>query len=103
MAVPDPGWTGCSSNSASCLLSLSRFIVPDRPGLGLSDFLAGRTIRGWAEDARELADALELPSFAVLGVSGGGPYAAACAHELPDRVSRVAMVSGLAPFQVRGK
>jgi pimeloyl-ACP methyl ester carboxylesterase len=74
-----------------------RLIAPDRPGFGQSDFLPGRDIPVWAEDIRELTSELALESFSVLGVSGGAPYALACAAALPERVSAVTIVSGLGP------
>jgi pimeloyl-ACP methyl ester carboxylesterase len=45
-----------------------------------------------------LAAHLGLERFSLLGVSGGGPYALACAAALPDRVRRVALVAGAAPL-----
>jgi pimeloyl-ACP methyl ester carboxylesterase len=74
-----------------------RLVAPDRPGFGESSFKPGRTIGAWTEDVVQLADRLQLDRFAVLGVSGGGPYALACAARIPDRVSRVALVGGLGP------
>jgi pimeloyl-ACP methyl ester carboxylesterase len=38
-----------------------------------------------------------LERFAIAGTSGGGPYAAACAALLGDRVTRAAIVSGVGP------
>jgi pimeloyl-ACP methyl ester carboxylesterase len=49
-------------------------IAPDRPGLGLSDLKRGRKILDWPADVIELADALQIARFAVVGISGGGPY-----------------------------
>lgn len=72
-----------------------RLIAPDRPGYGLSDFQPGRRISDWPRDAAELADALALDRFGVLGISGGGPYAVACAAALPDRVTVAGIVCGL--------
>lgn len=80
----------------------ARLIVPDRPGFGGSDFQPGRTLRDWPADVRALAEALGLGRFAVIGFSGGGPYAAACAHDLAERVSGVAMVSAIAPMDAPG-
>src|SRR5690348_4059248 len=57
----------------------ARIVALDRPGYGLSTFVPGRQIKDWALDVSEVADALELERFAVLGVSGGAPYALACA------------------------
>ena len=45
----------------------------------------------------ELADALNLERFAVAGVSGGGPYVAACAWKMPERLMAAGIISGLAP------
>jgi pimeloyl-ACP methyl ester carboxylesterase len=33
----------------------------------------------------------------VIGVSGGGPYVAACAWGLPERITRAGIISGVAP------
>ena len=75
-----------------------RLIAPDRPGFGLSDFEPGRTLGAWARDVVELADALRLERFAVAGVSGGGPYVAACACRLADRLSHAGIISGMGPI-----
>jgi pimeloyl-ACP methyl ester carboxylesterase len=74
-----------------------RIVAPDRPGLGLSTRLPGRQIADWSSDVRELADGLGMARFAVIGISGGGPYAAACAWGLPERVVRAGIISGVAP------
>ncbi len=76
-----------------------RLIAPDRPGIGLSDVRAPWRVGNWAADAAALADALGLERFAVLGWSGGGPYALACAWALRDRVSATAVVAGSAPAE----
>ena len=79
-----------------------RVIVPDRPGLGRSEFQPGRRIGDWPADVIALADHLKLGRFAVCGYSGGGPYAAACALKIPERLTRVGIVSGTAPFDEPG-
>jgi len=78
-----------------------RVIAFDRPGFGLSDFKRGRTIGDWTADVAEAADELGIERFAVIGISGGGPYAAACAAKIPHRLTSAAIVSGLAPLNVR--
>ena len=78
-----------------------RLIAPDRPGFGLSDIKPGRRIGDWPDDVRELADALGIDRFAVMGLSGGGPYVAACALKIPERLTAVAIVSGVAPLVER--
>ncbi len=75
-----------------------RLIVVDRPGYGLSDFQQGRRLLDWPDDVTQLADTLGLDRFAIIGFSGGGPYAAACAFKIPERLIRVALVSSMAPF-----
>lgn len=72
-------------------------LAPDRPGFGQSTFQPGRTIGAWAADVAELADRLGLERFAIVGVSGGGPYALACAAHIPERVSEIALVCALGP------
>ncbi len=80
----------------------ARIISVDRPGMGLSDFKQGREILDWPDDAVELADALRLNQFAVLAVSGGGPYGEACACKIPERLTRTAIVCGMGPREAPG-
>jgi pimeloyl-ACP methyl ester carboxylesterase len=74
-----------------------RIIAPDRPGYGLSDFKPERAIVDWTEDVAALADHLDLMRFAVMGVSGGGPYAAACAARLAQQLTSVLLVCSMGP------
>jgi pimeloyl-ACP methyl ester carboxylesterase len=74
-----------------------RVIAADRPGCGLSDFQPDRRIGDWPGDVVELADALGIDRFAIVGVSGGGPYALACAREIPQRLTAAGVVCGLGP------
>ena len=78
-----------------------RLIAVDRPGYGLSDFQRGRRIGDWPQDVTSVADALGIRRFAIMGVSGGGPYATACAARLPDRVTATGIVCGLARTDLR--
>lgn len=76
-----------------------RLIVPDRPGFGLSSYQPDRQILDWPADVKALASHLGLSRFAVLGCSGGGPYAIACAYLLPAyTLSAVAVVAGAPPW-----
>jgi pimeloyl-ACP methyl ester carboxylesterase len=68
----------------------------------LSDIQPGRALTDWPADVAEVAGKLGFSRFSVAGASGGGPYALACAWRLPSRVSRVAVISGVGPYQVRG-
>jgi pimeloyl-ACP methyl ester carboxylesterase len=73
-----------------------RVLAPERPGFGVSDPQAGRTLADWAEDLSAFAVELGLGSFPVLGVSAGGPYALASAAGL-DRVERAGVAVGVGP------
>lgn len=69
----------------------------DRPGFGLSTPDSSRTITSWPTDVQEFTSALEIEKFAILGVSGGGPYALACAEQLPkEKLSAVGVLAGAA-------
>jgi pimeloyl-ACP methyl ester carboxylesterase len=64
-----------------------RLLTVDRPGIGGSDVLPRRTLADWPNDVVELADRLGTDEFGVVGWSGGGPYAAACAARIPERLT----------------
>jgi pimeloyl-ACP methyl ester carboxylesterase len=51
-----------------------------------------------AHDVAAVAEALEFERFLVVGSSGGGPHALACAAELGDRVLGCAAVASAAPL-----
>ena len=72
-----------------------RLITIDRPGYGRSDPRPGRTVLDWVDDYVELADQLGLPPCPVVGWSGGGPYALACADRLADRVSAIGLAGAV--------
>lgn len=74
-----------------------RLIAVERPGIGASTPHRYEALVEWAADIARLCDALEIDQFAVSGLSGGGPYALACAHEMPDRVVAAAVLGGVAP------
>lgn len=75
-----------------------RLIAPDRPGIGLSDPLPGRSFASWPGDVAGFADALGIGRFKIYGISGGGPYALATSAALPDRVIATAIICGAPPF-----
>jgi pimeloyl-ACP methyl ester carboxylesterase len=79
-----------------------RLVVVERPGYGVSDPLPTRTLLDWPDDVAQLADAIDVERFAVVGFSGGGPYAAACACALADRVRRLVVIGAVAPFDKPG-
>ncbi|MGE5221452.1 MAG: alpha/beta fold hydrolase [Omnitrophica WOR_2 bacterium] len=80
----------------------ARLIAPDRPGYGLSSPHPKGNLATYPLDIAEMADAMSLERFSVAGVSGGGPFALACAHELPERLMAAAVVSGIGPLSQPG-
>lgn len=74
-----------------------RIIAVDRPGFGISTYKPVRRLIDWPDDLVELADGLGLKRFAVMGHSGGGAYAAACAAKIPHRLTAAGMVSSIGP------
>ncbi|MFF8381559.1 alpha/beta fold hydrolase [Streptomyces sp. NPDC015661] len=79
-----------------------RFLAYDRPGYGESQRAPGRRVADAARDAAAVADAFGVERFAVVGRSGGGPHALACAALLPERVRAAAVLVGLAPPDAAG-
>jgi len=74
-----------------------RLIAVERPGIGASTPHRYGSLLDWAADIEWLCDALGVSNFGVVGLSGGGPYALACAHEMADRIVAVAVLGGVAP------
>jgi pimeloyl-ACP methyl ester carboxylesterase len=72
-----------------------RVLAPDRPGTGCTDPRPLRRVADWAEDAAVVLDRLQIGSVALVGISGGGPFAAACAAALPGRVRSLTLISPL--------
>lgn len=79
-----------------------RVIGIDRPGYGLSSYQPGRRFLDWPKDVAALADALSIDRFAVLGISGGAAYAAACALAIPERLRSAGIASGMGPLEAPG-
>jgi pimeloyl-ACP methyl ester carboxylesterase len=79
-----------------------RLISYNRPGYGGSTAQRGRTVADAAADVARVADELGCDRFASWGVSGGGPHVLACAALLPERVTAVATLASVAPFDAEG-
>lgn len=75
-----------------------RVIVPERPGIGLSSWREHRKLLEWPTDLAALTASLQLERFAILGLSGGAPYALASVRAMHRRVTRTAIVSGIGPL-----
>jgi pimeloyl-ACP methyl ester carboxylesterase len=75
-----------------------RLIVIERPGYGLSDYHERHRIGRWPSDLAEAATLLGIGRFALLGLSGGAPFALAAGAQLADRISWLGLVNPVAPF-----
>jgi len=74
-----------------------RVIAPERPGYGLSEAHREDSLTEAAKDLEFLASELRLTRFALIGVSGGGPFAVAAACGMPDRVALLALINPVGP------
>ncbi len=79
-----------------------RLIGYDRPGYGGSTAHPGYNVASAAQDVRAIAEALGHDQLGIWGISGGGPYALACAASLPDMAVAVAAVASPAPYGIEG-
>jgi len=79
-----------------------RWVAYDRPGYGESTRRPGRDVASAAGDVAAVVGALGVGRFAVMGHSGGGPHALACAALMPGRVTAAAVVSSPAPYGAPG-
>ncbi len=77
-----------------------RLIAINRPGYGGSRTLREPSLRQVGRDTVELARRLGLDEFAVVGSSGGGPFALATAVEAPDAVRALGVVGAIGPWRV---
>ncbi|NHJ84095.1 MAG: alpha/beta hydrolase [Asgard group archaeon] len=98
------GWPGTRLD-ISCLHNQAkklgvRIISIDRPGVGYSDFQKKRSLVHLPSDIVELADALEIKQFSILGFSTGGLYAIECFLQIPERIKKIGLVSATPYFKV---
>lgn len=97
--MPGSRLTGELGDPAAKKLGI-RIISADRPGYGRSGFQPRRAFLDWPRDIVAMADSLGIERFALAGVSGGGPYVAACAFAIPQRLMGAGIIAGVSPFDV---
>jgi pimeloyl-ACP methyl ester carboxylesterase len=95
--TPVSGLGGASHDETARAAGL-RWISPDKPGYGGSDYQPKRSLTSWGDDLAALAGHLGLDRFALAGESGGGPYTLAAALRLGDRVSVAALIASGGPM-----
>src|SRR6266404_1846293 len=76
----------------------ARIISPDRPGIRDSQFQRDRRLIDWPPLLNEIADRLGIDRFRILAISGGAPYAYASGWMTPERLEKIAVVSGAPPL-----
>jgi len=79
-----------------------RYVSFSRPGYGSSTRRPGRSVVDVVDDSASVLDAIGADRFYVIGWSGGGPHALACAARLPERVISSATIGGVAPYPAEG-
>lgn len=75
-----------------------QLFCPDRPGYGLTPADQQPSLARRAEQLEAIVDHLGLSRVALLGISGGAPYAVALASRLGGRVTAMALVSPMGPI-----
>ena len=99
------GWPGSRFELKNIPLNKKKcyVIALERPGYGISDPIANFKILDWPNIVLEVANILKIKKFSVIGVSGGAPFALACAYLIKrKRLKSVAIVCGLAPHKAKG-
>jgi pimeloyl-ACP methyl ester carboxylesterase len=74
-----------------------RLIALDRPGVGRSTPHLYDSVLDFVADLDYVVDVLGIGDFAMIGLSGGGPYLLAAAQALAPRVKAAAVLGGVAP------
>lgn len=92
-----------SASTVRCLEAIASIgdlflVTMSRAGYGASTRQEGRDVAAAAPDTRTVLDALGVDRYAVMGWSGGGPHALACAALDAPRCIGAWSLAGVAPF-----
>ncbi len=79
-----------------------RYVAISRAGYGSSTRSPGRSVADVADDVKAVLASIGADRAWVMGWSGGGPHALACAALLPDRVLGTALIASVAPYPAEG-
>lgn len=97
------GWldNAASFGGVMRLLPGRRLYAVDLPGHGRSDHLpqaSGRHFIDWLTHVEDIADALGLEQFELIGHSMGAAISMLYAGARPDRITRLVLIEGLGPL-----
>ena len=99
------GWPGSRFELKNIPLKKKKcFVIAlERPGYGISDPISKFEILDWPKIVLEVANKLKIKNFSIIGVSGGAPFALACANTIKNkRLKSIAIVCALAPSKAKG-
>ncbi len=99
------GWPGSRFELKNIPLNKKKcFVIAlERPGYGISDPISNFKITDWPKIVLEVVNILKIKKFSIIGVSGGAPFALACANAIKSKkLKSIAIVCGLAPHNVKG-
>jgi pimeloyl-ACP methyl ester carboxylesterase len=69
----------------------------NRPGYGETVWHQNHSLLDWPSRVAAWADEQRLDRFHLVGYSGGGPFAMACARQIPERIQSLTLIASLAP------
>jgi pimeloyl-ACP methyl ester carboxylesterase len=94
-----PGTAGSAALFADAARRVGvRLVAVSRPGYGASTTTVPGLLSA-GQDIAALARRLEIDRFAVVGVSGGGPFALAVGAALPTLVRSILVAAGPGPYR----
>jgi pimeloyl-ACP methyl ester carboxylesterase len=79
-----------------------RYVAFSRPGYGSSTRRPGRSVADVVDDTETVLDHVGAERAWIVGWSGGGPHALACAALMPERCRGVATIASIAPYPAEG-
>lgn len=75
-----------------------RFISVGRNGFGQTQFDPNLGFADYSKAVLDVLDRLGVNKFAIVAISGGGPYAAHIAARVPQRITSIHLAAALPPY-----